>query len=117
VELSLVSPNILLATFISLICVIHLCLTGSAAAGIQAGIGNVAAGSAFAIMQSVGTVPLVSGVVGATVGAAAGGTAAVVNLKANSGPPVDGFNPEAVTEAATNGDSTEADKEALAAKE
>jgi hypothetical protein len=76
------SPNILLATFVSLICVIELCSTGSVAAGLQAGIGNVAAGSAFAIMQSAGTAPLLSGIIGATVGAATGGTAAVVNLKA-----------------------------------
>jgi hypothetical protein len=44
---------------------------GSMAAGIQAGIGNVAAGSAFAVLQSAGTMPLFTGALGA---AAGGGT-------------------------------------------
>jgi len=42
---------------------------GSMAAGIQSSIGNVVAGSAFAVLQSVGTTPLVSAGVGAAVGA------------------------------------------------
>jgi hypothetical protein len=45
---------------------------GSIAAGIQAGIGNVAAGSAFAVLQSAGTMPLITGAIGAATGAAAG---------------------------------------------
>jgi hypothetical protein len=61
---------------------IHLCTTGSTAAGIHAGIGNVAAGSAFAVMQSAGTAPLLLATIGAAVGAA-GGTAVAVNLKAS----------------------------------
>jgi hypothetical protein len=61
----------------------HLCATGSTAAGIHAGIGNVAAGSAFAVMQSAGTAPLLLGTIGAGVGAA-GGTAAVVTMKVTS---------------------------------
>jgi len=47
---------------------------GSLAAGIQAGIGNVAAGSAFAILQSLGTAPLVTSLIG---GATTGGGAAL----------------------------------------
>jgi len=61
----------------SLVWMIHLCATGSPAAVIHAGIGNVAAGSAFALMQSAGTAPLMLATIGATVGAAV-----VVNLKA-----------------------------------
>ena len=48
---------------------------GSAAAGIQAGIGNVAAGSLFAIVQSAaatGSIGAVATVAGAAGGAAAG---------------------------------------------
>ena len=56
-------------------------MTGPTAAGVHAGIGHVAAGSAFALMQSAGTAPLMLATIGATVGAA-GGTAVVVNLKA-----------------------------------
>lgn len=51
---------------------------GSAAAGIQAGIGNVAAGSAFAILQSAGTAPLLTGAIGAGVGAGGGAIAVLV---------------------------------------
>lgn len=50
---------------------------GSAAAAIHAGIGNVAAGSGFALMQSLGTVPLTSVAIGAITGAVGGGTIAV----------------------------------------
>jgi hypothetical protein len=75
------SPNILLATLVALIYTTHPRLTGSIAAVIQSGIGNVATGSAFAIMQSVGTMPLLSGAIGATVGTAAGGTAAIITHK------------------------------------
>ena len=56
-------------------------MTGSTAVGVQAGIGNVAAGSAFALMQSAGMAPLLIATIGATA-CAAGGTAVVVNLKA-----------------------------------
>jgi hypothetical protein len=51
------------------------------AAGIQAGIGNVAAGSAFAVAQSIamgGAVPALVPIVGAGVGAAGVGAAAAV---------------------------------------
>ena len=54
-------------------------LLGTVAAGIQAGIGNVAAGSAFAVAQSIamgGAIPAVVTAVGAGVGAAAGAAAA-----------------------------------------
>jgi hypothetical protein len=49
-------------------------MAGSIAAGVQSGIGNVAAGSAFAALQSAGTMPLFTG----AIGAAAGGGAAVI---------------------------------------
>jgi hypothetical protein len=60
-------------------------VAGSLAAGLQSSIGNVAAGSAFAILQSAGTAPLVTAGIGAATGAgglavaygAAYGTAAV----------------------------------------
>lgn len=42
---------------------------GSAAAAAQAAIGNVAAGSFFAIMQSIGTMPLLVGVLSGLAGA------------------------------------------------
>ena len=54
-------------------------LLGSIAAGIQAGIGNVAAGSAFAVAQSIGmggAIPAVVTAVGATFGAGVGAAAA-----------------------------------------
>lgn len=57
---------------------------GSMAASIQAGIGNVAAGSMFALLQSLGAVGLTTGTV-ATAGAAAGvagAGAAVVDILA-----------------------------------
>ena len=53
-------------------------LQGSIAAGLQAGIGNVAAGSLFAMAQSVamgGAIPAVFTAFGAGVGAAAGAAA------------------------------------------
>ncbi|KAG8765469.1 hypothetical protein FRC15_006971, partial [Serendipita sp. 397] len=40
-------------------------VAGSAAAGIHAGIGNVAAGSLFALFQSLGTMPLFTALIGA----------------------------------------------------
>ncbi|KAG8821459.1 hypothetical protein FRC17_009805 [Serendipita sp. 399] len=42
---------------------------GSAAAGMQAGIGNVVAGSLFATAQSLGTAPLITAAIGAVSGA------------------------------------------------
>jgi hypothetical protein len=57
----------------------NLKLLGGIAAGIQAGIGNVAAGSAFAVAQSIamgGAIPAAVTAVGAGVGAAAGAAAA-----------------------------------------
>ena len=42
---------------------------GSLAAGVQSSIGNVAAGSAFAVLRSAGTVPLVTAGIGAAAGA------------------------------------------------
>jgi len=45
---------------------------GSVAAGVQSSIGNVAAGSAFAVLQSLGTSPLVTAGLGAGAGAGAG---------------------------------------------
>ena len=59
-------------------------LSGSAAAGIQSGIGNVAAGSLFAACQSVGAAGLSSGAAaaaGATAGGLAGVGAAVASLR------------------------------------
>jgi len=50
-------------------------VAGSTAAGIQAGIGNVAAGSAFAIAQSIamgGTVPIGCTAIGGGIGGAVG---------------------------------------------
>jgi Interferon-induced 6-16 family len=44
-------------------------VAGSLAAGVQSRMGNVAPGSAFALLQYAGTVPLVSAGVGAAVGA------------------------------------------------
>jgi len=44
---------------------------GSIAAGIQSGIGNVVAGSVFAVLQSAATAPVVTSLVGGA--AAAGG--------------------------------------------
>jgi len=44
-------------------------VAGSAAAGIHASIGNVASGSLFAIFQSAGTMPLITGAIGGVVGA------------------------------------------------
>ncbi|KIM19840.1 hypothetical protein M408DRAFT_334245 [Serendipita vermifera MAFF 305830] len=52
---------------------------GSMAAGIQAGIGNVAAGSVFAFMQSLGTAPLANAAVGAVAGATGGGVTSFVH--------------------------------------
>lgn len=63
-------------------------MTGSAAAGIQAGIGSVTAGSAFAILQSAGAggtgLFIVNGIVQgvAGIGLASGVAASVVNAKA-----------------------------------
>ncbi|CAG7853830.1 SubName: Full=Uncharacterized protein {ECO:0000313/EMBL:CCA67740.1} [Serendipita indica DSM 11827] len=45
-------------------------VAGSMAAGIQSGIGNVAAGSTFAAMQSIGTTPLTSVLYGGIIGGA-----------------------------------------------
>ncbi|PVG00924.1 hypothetical protein CPB86DRAFT_812772 [Serendipita vermifera] len=50
---------------------------GSMVAGIYSSIGVVAAGSAFALLQSAGTAPLMT----AAIGAAAGTTAALVSVK------------------------------------
>jgi hypothetical protein len=63
-------------------------LTGSAAAGIQAGIGSVTAGSAFAILQSAGAggagLLIVNGIVQgvAGIGLASGIAVSVVKAKA-----------------------------------
>ena len=76
------SPNILLAMLVALIYMTHPRSIGSTAAVIQSGIGNVAAGSAFAGMQSAGTSPLLLATIGAAVGAAVG-TAVAVNLNAS----------------------------------
>ena len=43
---------------------------GSAAAGFQAYMGNVAEGSTFAVLQTLGTVPLTTAGIGAALGAA-----------------------------------------------
>lgn len=54
-------------------------LSGSIAAGMQAGIGNVAAGSAFAVAQSIamgGAIPAVVTAIGAGVGLGVGTAAA-----------------------------------------
>lgn len=47
-------------------------MSGSIAASIQSGIGNVAAGSLFATLQAAGTAPLMTSAIGAGVGAAVG---------------------------------------------
>lgn len=64
------------------------CFIGSAAAGIQAGIGNIAAGSAFAVFQSAGAggagLLIINGIVQgiAGVGFASGIAASVTKTKA-----------------------------------
>lgn len=51
---------------------------GSIAAGLQAGIGNVVAGSAFAALQSAGVTGVVSATTGAAASVAAGAVAAAM---------------------------------------
>lgn len=54
--------------------------SGSVAAGIQSGIGNVAAGSLFAALQSLGTVPLVTAGYSALVAGVCAVVAAVATI-------------------------------------
>lgn len=53
---------------------------GSIAAGVQAGIGNVAAGSAFAALQSIGAAGVATSTVATAAGAAGAGAALVQAL-------------------------------------
>jgi len=55
-------------------------VAGSIAAGVQSSIGNVVAGSAFAVLQSLGTAPLLT----AGAGAAAGTGSVVVGYAATA---------------------------------
>ncbi|PVG00923.1 hypothetical protein CPB86DRAFT_782166 [Serendipita vermifera] len=48
-------------------------VAGSIAAGMQSGIGNVAAGSLFAMAQAAGTAPIVTGLHAGVAAGAAGG--------------------------------------------
>ncbi|CAG7853831.1 SubName: Full=Uncharacterized protein {ECO:0000313/EMBL:CCA67739.1} [Serendipita indica DSM 11827] len=52
-------------------------VAGSLAAGTHATIGNVTAGSIFAFMQSMGTMPLLSGLYGSIAGGLVGAVGAI----------------------------------------